>query len=50
MESSIPNEQRIIQTKSYLFWIVQFSRNISENDNLYILETIKERNTCKLYV
>ena len=39
MESSLLNKQRIIQTLSDVLRIVQLSRNISMDDEQYILGT-----------
>ena len=32
MESRIPNQQRIIRTTSYVFWVIQLARNIPKNN------------------
>ena len=32
MESCIPDQQRIIQTTSHVFWTMQFAGNVSMND------------------
>ena len=31
MKSGIFDEQRVIETKSYIFWAMQFAKNISKN-------------------
>ena len=49
MESGISNKQRIIQTQSDVFWIIQFTRNISKNDKQYIPRATIWRSTGKLY-
>ena len=38
MEGCIFNEQRIIQTTDHVFWAIQFTRNIPEDDEQYFLE------------
>ena len=35
MESCFPDQQGIIQTQSHVFWIIQFTRNIPEDDEQY---------------
>ena len=32
MESSFPYEQRIIQTTSDVFWVIQFAKNVPKDD------------------
>jgi len=49
MESSILNEQRTIWTQSDVFWIIQLTRNISKNDEQYILGAAIWRSTGKLH-
>ena len=39
MESSFLNEQGIIQTSSDILWIMQFTKNISMNNEQYIQKT-----------
>ena len=48
MESSVSNEQEIIRTTSDVFWIMQFTWNISKNDEQYLLRTTPQRNIGKL--
>ena len=38
MKGCIFNEQRIIQTTGYVFWAIQLTRNILENDEQYFPE------------
>ena len=40
IESSIINEQRTIQTQSDVFWVIQLIRNISKDNEQYILRII----------
>ena len=49
MESSIPNEQKVIQTTSDVFWIIQFTWNIPKNDEQYLPRTTPQRNIGKLH-
>ena len=49
MESGIPNEQRIIQTRINILLIMQLARNISKNDEQYISRNFTQRSVCKLY-
>ena len=49
IENSIINEQRTIQTQSDVFWVIQLIRNISKDNEQYILRIITWRNTSKLY-
>jgi len=39
MEGCIPNQQRTIQTSSDVFQTMQFTRNLSKNDEQHFLET-----------
>ena len=32
MEGYIPNKQRAIQTTGYIFWTMQFTRNVPKDD------------------
>ena len=40
IENSIINEQRTIQTQSDVFWVIQLIRNISKDNEQYILRII----------
>jgi len=37
MESSFPDKQRIVQTASNVFWIMQLIRDVSEDDEQHLL-------------
>ena len=39
MEGGFPYEQRIIQTPSDVLWTMQFTRNISKNDEQHFPRT-----------
>ena len=49
MKSSFLNEQRIIQTSGNILWIMQFTRNISMDNEQYIQRTITQRNIGELH-
>ena len=49
MEDSIYNEQRAIQTKSNVFWIIQLAENVPKNNEQHIQRTSTWRNVGKLY-
>jgi len=49
MESSIFNKQGIIQAESNVFWTMQFTRNISMDNEQYIPKAVTQRSTGKLY-
>ena len=49
MESSLFDKQKTIQTESDVLWTVQLTRNISTDDDKYLLRTITRRNPRKLY-
>ena len=49
MESYIPDQQRPIQTTSYIFRTMQFTGNVSTNNEQYILRTTPRRSIGKLY-
>jgi len=49
MKDSLLNKQRLIQISSDVFWTLQLIRNLSKDDEQYILRTIVWRSTCKLY-
>ena len=38
MKSSFSYKQKIIQTTSDVFWVVQFTRNIPKNNEQYLLK------------
>ena len=40
MKSSVFNKQRTIQTESYIFWVMQLTRNIPKNNKQHILGII----------
>jgi len=50
MESSFPYKQRIIQTTSDVFQIIQFAWNISKNDEQYLLRIVPWRSISKLHI
>ena len=49
MESSFPDKQRIVQTASNVFWIMQLTRDISEDDEQHLLRITPWRSIGKLY-
>ena len=49
MESCIPDQQRAIQTTSHVFRTMQFTGNISTNNEQYIPRTALQRSIGKLY-
>jgi len=49
MESCILNQQRVIQATSYVFWVMQFTGNIPENDKQYLPRVTTQRSTGKLH-
>ena len=49
MEGRIFDKERLIQTSSDVFWTMQLIRNISIDDEQYILGIITQRSTCKLH-
>ena len=49
MESCVLNQQGIIQATRHVFWIVQFARNISEDDEQHFPGATTRRSVGKLY-
>jgi len=49
MESCFPDQQEIIKTQSHVFWIMQFTRNIPEDDEQHFQKIITQRSTHKLH-
>ena len=49
MEGSIFNEQRVIWTKSNIFWTMQFTKNIPKDDEQYFPRAFTWRSTSQLY-
>ena len=49
MEGHIPNQQGVIQTTSYIFQVMQLTRNIPEDDKQYISGVTSQRNIGELY-
>ena len=49
MESCIINQQGIIQATSYVFWVMQFTRNIPKDDEQHFLRATSQRSVGKLH-
>ena len=49
MESCILNQQGIIQATSYVFWVMQFTRNIPKDDEQHFLRATSRRSVGKLH-
>ena len=49
MEDHVLNKQGTIQTVSHILWTVQFTRNVPEDDEQYLLRVTLQRNISKLY-
>ena len=49
MKSCILNQQRVIRATGHVFWVMQFTGDIPENNEQYLLRATTRRNTGKLY-
>ena len=49
MEGGFPYEQRTIRTPSDVLWIIQFTRNISKNDEQHFPRTTSRGSVGQLY-
>ena len=49
MKSYVFNQQRVIQTTGHIFWVMQFTRDIPENDEQYLPRVTSRESTGKLY-
>ena len=49
MKGHILNKQRTIWAIGYVFWTMQFTRDVPKNDEQHFLRTTLQRSTSKLY-
>ena len=49
MEGCILNKQETIQTTSHILWTVQFTGDVPEDDEQYLLRVTSQRSTGKLH-